>query len=154
VGRREPTFGTQPESGWTTDLQGEGEDHVRLGQRVLILLAHVHDGGVVTSLQLLQLELPALGDGHALQVGHKEVDRGTQLLHKHGLHLLGHKLGELAALRRPSGQHRRMNGNGAEEKLGAILPHASHTVHIFFNLHLFIAVFFYVFTLFNVQCSM
>lgn len=73
----------------STDLQCEGQHHVRLGQRILVLLAHVHDGGVVTSLQLLQLELSSLGHRHALQVGHQQVHRGPQLLDEHGLHLSG-----------------------------------------------------------------
>jgi len=80
-------------------LQGEGEHHVGLGQRVLVLLAHVDDGGVVSALELLQLELAALGHRHALQVGHELVHRRLELLDVHGLHLFGHELGELAALR-------------------------------------------------------
>lgn len=74
-------------SSQSTNLQGEGQHHIRFGQRVLVLLAHVHDGGVVASFQLLQLELSSLGHWHALQVGHQQVDRGSQLLDVHGLHL-------------------------------------------------------------------
>ncbi len=54
-------------------LQSERENHVRLGQRVLVLLAHVNDGGVVSSFQLLEFELPSLGHGHALQIGHQLI---------------------------------------------------------------------------------
>lgn len=85
-------------AGPRTYLQGEGQDHVGLGQRVLVLLAHVDDGGVVSSLQLLQLELSSLGHGHALQVGHELIHGGLELLDVHGLHLFRHKFGELAAL--------------------------------------------------------
>lgn len=79
-------------------LQREGENHVGLGQRVLVLLAHVNDGGVVAPLQLLQLELSALGHGHALQVGHQLVHRRLELLDVHGLHFFRDKFGELARL--------------------------------------------------------
>lgn len=55
-------------------LQGEGQNHVRLGQCVLVLLAHVNDRSVVSPFQLLDFELSALGHGHALQVGHQLID--------------------------------------------------------------------------------
>lgn len=79
-------------------LQSEGENHVRLGQSVLVLLAHVDDGGVVSPFQLLEFELSSLGHGHALQVGHQLIHRGLELLDIHGLHFFRHKFGELATL--------------------------------------------------------
>lgn len=54
-------------------LQSEGQNHIRLGQRVLVLLAHVDDGGVVSPFQLLEFELASLGHRHALQIGHQLI---------------------------------------------------------------------------------
>lgn len=79
-------------------LQSEGQNHIRLGQRVLVLLAHVDDGGVVSPFQLLEFELASLRHRHALQIGHQLIHRGLELLDVHGLHLFGHKFGELATL--------------------------------------------------------
>lgn len=70
-----------------TNLQCEGQHHVRLGQGVFILLAHVHNWGVVASFELLQFELPSSGHRHALKVGHQQIDRRSQLFDIHGLHL-------------------------------------------------------------------
>lgn len=70
-----------------TNLQREGQHHVRLGQGVFILLAHVHDWGVVASFELLQFELPSSGHRHALKIGHQQINRWSQLFDVHGLHL-------------------------------------------------------------------
>lgn len=89
--------GTCPPHEWQY-LQAEGQNHVRLGQCVLVLLAHVNDRSVVSPFQLLDFELSALGHGHALQVGHQLIDWGLELLDIHGFHVFGHKLGELTSL--------------------------------------------------------
>lgn len=79
-------------------LQSEGQNHIRLGQSVLVLLAHVDNGGIMSPFQLLQFKLSTLGDGHALQISHQLIHRRFQLLDVHGFHLFGHKFGKLTSL--------------------------------------------------------
>lgn len=79
-------------------LQGESQHDVGLGELVLTLLAQVNDGSIVAALELLKLELAALGHRHALQVGHEQVDGRLQLLDVHVFHFFGYKLGEFAFL--------------------------------------------------------
>lgn len=54
-------------------LQSERQNYVRLGELILVLLAHINDGSVVASLEFLQFELSTFRHWHALQIGHQQV---------------------------------------------------------------------------------